>query len=122
MKEKYPLIRKIYLYVFSFVGLLLVVIGLVRLLDLGLKVYVFKKADNYVYYPPTPTRIEKDGTARELTEEEQTKYKKEQEEAQKQQIEAQRQSTASNSLAMIIIGIPLFIYHWKIINKESREN
>jgi len=122
MKEKYPLIRKIYLYLFSFVGLLLVVIGLVRLLDLGLKVYVFKKADNYAYFPQTPTRIEKDGTARELTEEEQTKYKKEQEEAQKQQVEAQRQSTASNSLAMILIGIPLFIYHWKIINKESREN
>lgn len=122
MNEKYPLIRKIYLYLFSFVGLLLVVIGLVRLLDLGLKVYVFKKADNYVYFPQTPTRLEKDGTTRELTEKEQEKYKKEQEEAQKQQVEAQRQSTASSSLAMIIIGLPLFIYHWRIINKESKES
>ena len=37
MNNKYHLIRKIYLYTFSLVGLVLVVIGGVRLVGLGLK-------------------------------------------------------------------------------------
>ncbi|MBI5019261.1 hypothetical protein HZB58_03235 [Candidatus Gottesmanbacteria bacterium] len=40
-------VRLIYLYLFSFVGLLTVVIGSVRLVDLGLKVFVFPDADRY---------------------------------------------------------------------------
>ena len=38
--NQYPLIRKIYLYTFSLVGLV-VVIGGVRLVGLGLKAFVF---------------------------------------------------------------------------------
>lgn len=117
MKENYPLIRKIYLYVFSFIGLLLIVIGLVRLVDLGLKVYIFKKADVFIYYPQ-PARIEKDGTTQEMTPEEEEKFRAEQEKVQKEQAESQRQREASNSLAMIIIGAPLFFYHWRIISRE----
>ena len=74
MKEKYPLIRKIYLYVVSFIGLLLIVIGLVRLLDLGLKVYVFKHADYYGIYP---SYTSKEGTAPELTEKEKEQMRQE---------------------------------------------
>jgi len=43
MNNKYHLIRKIYLYTFSLVGLVLVVIGGVRLVGLGLKTFVFTK-------------------------------------------------------------------------------
>ena len=45
-------IRLIYLYLFSFVGLLVMVIGSVRLLELGLKVIVFKGADSFEYVGP----------------------------------------------------------------------
>ena len=51
MNNKYHLIRKIYLYTFSLVGLVLVVIGGVRLVGLGLKAFVFTKADVYYEYP-----------------------------------------------------------------------
>ena len=51
MNNKYHLIRKIYLYTFSLVGLVLVVIGGVRLVGLGLKTFVFIKADVYYEYP-----------------------------------------------------------------------
>ena len=47
--EKYPLIRKIYLYLFTIVGLSLIVIGAVKLIDLGLKMTVFKQADSQQY-------------------------------------------------------------------------
>ena len=45
------LIRKIYLYLFSLIGLVLVVIGCVELVNLGLKAYVFTSADQYYSYP-----------------------------------------------------------------------
>ena len=44
-------IRKIYLYLFSAIGLIVVIIGSVQLVDLGLKTFVFKKADVYLEYP-----------------------------------------------------------------------
>ena len=39
------LIRTIYLYLFTIVGLALVVIGSVRFIDMALKIFVFKQAD-----------------------------------------------------------------------------
>ncbi|MBI4059019.1 hypothetical protein HY404_02135 [Candidatus Microgenomates bacterium] len=119
MLKDRPLIRKIYLYLFSFVGLLLIVIGLVRLVDLGLKVYIFKKADTFVFYPTTPSRLDKNGNTVDITEEEKAKFQKEQEATQFQQTESNRQRTASNSIAMILIGAPLFFYHWRTIGKEN---
>ena len=49
--NKYPLIRKIYLYLFALIGLVLITIGCVRLVGLGLKTYIFTKADIYIEYP-----------------------------------------------------------------------
>lgn len=119
MKGKYPSVRRVYLYLFSFLGLVLVVIGFVKLLDLGMKVYVFRQADKFIYYPSIPERFDKDGTEIKLTPEEEEKFKKEQEEAQKQQTESQRQRDASGALAMIIVGTPLFLYHWRVIHHEK---
>jgi len=54
-----PLIRKIYLYLFTLVGLALITVGSVRLVELGLKTYVLTKADNYYNYPISkPINIE----------------------------------------------------------------
>jgi hypothetical protein len=44
-------IRLLYLYLFSFVGLLIVVIGGIQMVDLGIKTFVFKDADKYENYP-----------------------------------------------------------------------
>lgn len=94
-------------------GLILVVIGLVRFLDLGLKVYVFRAADNFASYPVSyPEKMVPGAT---LSAQEKEDLKKEQETAQRKNMEGQRQSTASSSLAMIIVGGPLFFYHWRKI-------
>ena len=56
--NKYPFIRKIYLYLFALIGLVLIVIGCVRLVGLALKTYIFTKADVYYEYPMTrPVKI-----------------------------------------------------------------
>jgi hypothetical protein len=99
-------VRLIYLYLFSFVGLLVVVIGLIQIVDLGLKVWVFKDADKYEYYsapkiegqPLVDEAVERGRLEREST--------------------RQRQRQLSTSLAMILVGTPLYLYHWKLVQKK----
>ena len=137
--EKHPLIRKIYLYVASFLGLVLVVIAGVQLVNLGLKVYVFTQIDrqesSYQKMPPAgPFLAEKVGVLSgatapaQLTEEERTamkswleSYKSWQEEQKSfDLVTANRQRDASISLALLIIGLPLYFYHWRVVKKESK--
>lgn len=142
MIEKHSLIRTIYLYLFALVGLALLIIGVVRFLDMGLKMFVFTKAEdidkiqqkyNYPYYS-IPVPVEKlqtyqESTSTELTNEEKTalkswlaNYKKLQEEESKiDYLVSQRQKEASNNLAMILVGLPLYLYHWRIIKRETKE-
>jgi len=101
-------LRLLYLYLFSFVGLLITVIGSIQIVDLTLKTYVFQ-VDEYTYYPET---MPIEGGKPVMTPEEGRK-RNEQEQAN------QRKRQLSNSLAMIAIGAPLYLYHWKTIKKEN---
>lgn len=118
--EKQNWIKIIYLYLFSLVGLMLIVIGSVRLVDLALKTFIFTKADEpLIYpqpYPPATERISKD--EKKLLEEKE-KYEQQQMEYERQLREQEKQRTMANSLAMIIVSLPLFLYHWRIIRKEE---
>ncbi|MFN7088314.1 MAG: hypothetical protein ACK4NX_00600, partial [Candidatus Paceibacteria bacterium] len=71
--QRHTLIRKIYLYLFSLLGLVLIVIGTVKLVDLGLRMFVFKGAEEVVIWPEPPIRsVEKEPGAT-LTSEEKEK-------------------------------------------------
>ena len=50
-KEHYPLIRTIYLYLFALVGLALLISGSVRFVNMGLKAFVFTKAEQDMKKP-----------------------------------------------------------------------
>lgn len=102
-------IRLIYLYLFSFVGLLVVVIGSVRMVDLGMKFFIFKDADKYEYITPMEVGGKKAKFAEEAARINAEKDQK-----------RNRQREFSNSLAMIIVGLPLYLYHWKTIQKENK--
>ncbi|MDO8554989.1 MAG: hypothetical protein Q7R75_00260 [bacterium] len=132
--QHYPFVRTIYLYLFSLLGLVLLIVAGVRFLDMGLKVFVFTKADEeqrfYKIQPPMPIAIEKIQIAaggKELSEDERNQmkrfladYEKWQNESDKfDPVKSQRQRDASFNLAMIIIGLPLYLYHWRIIKKET---
>lgn len=135
-----PFIRTIYLYLFSIVGLILIIIGGVRLVDLGLKMFVFKQADiPYYEMPPTPISkliretdqgIETQKTTTyQLTDEEkqmladwEQNYKTWKERESKiDRRRSDREREASNAIAMMIIGLPVFLYHWGLIQKEVRK-
>jgi|SRR3989344_83524 len=118
--NKYLLIRKIYLYLFSLIGLVLITIGAVRLVGLGLKAYIFTKADNIYSYPgPKVAPVETGAETRKDVYSQPSQA--ELDEYQKNQTSSQRQREAAESLAMIIIGLPLYLYHWNVIKKDKEE-
>lgn len=102
-------LRMLYLYLFSFVGLLITIIGTVQIVDLSLKTYVFR-VEEYAYYPEPVTM---DDSYRGPSEAEMKKrYEKEQENQRKRQM--------STALAMIMVGFPVYLYHWSTIRKETK--
>lgn len=112
------LIKKIYIYLFSAVGLVLIVIGAVELINLGLRTYVFIRADMTYEYPISPKLAPSTDTTltdTHLLDQErvaQTEY-------QNNVLVSTRQRQAANAIALLIVGIPLFAYHWKTIRKEK---
>lgn len=103
-------LRLLYLYLFSFVGLLITVIGSIQIIDLGLKTYVFKVSE-YTYYAE-PVASPDGKTSGISIEEQQKRNAVEQTNQRKRQL--------STSLSMILVGAPLYLYHWKTIKKEAK--
>lgn len=105
-------LRLLYLYLFSFIGLLISVIGTIQIVDLGMKVYIFKDADRYDY--PLPFKFDPSGKEVPMTD----KEKEEQKAQQDKEATRNRQRQASTALAMLLVGIPLYKYHWKLITNK----
>lgn len=101
-------IKLLYLYLFSFIGLLITVIGAVQLVDLGIKVFVFKGADRYDYSYPAKI-AGPDGKEIKQTDEEIAEQKR----MQLTETTRQRQRQASTAVSMILVGFPLYLYHWR---------
>jgi len=104
-------LRLLYLYLFSAVGLIIMVIGCVRLVSLGLKTYVFPDSENYESYPVTAPdgKIASDSAKMdELSRQLNAK-----------QLVRNRQRELAEIISMLIVGLPLYLYHWKTIQKEN---
>ncbi len=135
------LIRTIYLYLFSLVGLFIIVFGSIGLIKLGLATWVFPKAD---YYPRvskplmiTETQnkaliqgLEKCETSCELSQADKEALSswlndyqawKEGQFDPKQEVSRRHQQQAAQDIAMLIVGLPLFLYHWALIKKDVRK-
>ncbi len=138
------MIRTIYLYLFALVGLALMAIGAVRLVNTGLKILVFTKADGeagFSHQPPifTPypsrepkgddfvTTMEKCKEKCSLTDTQKDEigqwlasYKEWQNQPKVDYRVQQRERESSWSFAFILVGLPLWLFHWTIIKKEKR--
>lgn len=137
---RYPIIRTVYLYLFALVGLTLLIIGSVRFLDMGLRAFIFTKAEEEQrqFYKTPPIvmsveeieRLRKEGEKSEgLTASEKAQldqlisdYKMWQENIEQiDPITARRHRDASINLSMILIGLPLYLYHWSAIKRETKK-
>ncbi|OGE81103.1 MAG: hypothetical protein A3H72_01490 [Candidatus Doudnabacteria bacterium RIFCSPLOWO2_02_FULL_48_8] len=107
---------------FAIVGLVLIIIGAVSLINLGLKTWIFTKADDAMcYYGPRYAAPMKEIGTTGQTQEELDRQRAEDERYCKEVTRpAQKQTQAAMAIAQLIVGIPLFGYHWMIIRKENQ--
>ena len=138
-------IRTLYLYLFSLVGLSLLIVGFVRLVDLGLKVLIFKNADQQypevAPFPPESLLVKERGIeidaktenitvkkgSSAITEEDRVLLSRWEDDyiaCQKKMkdydpVRRSRESEGAGALAFIIIGMPVYLYHWRIIKKGN---
>ena len=133
-KKHHPLIRTIYLYLFALVGLVLLTIGTVRFVDMGLKAFVFTQAEDMqrLYQGPSmpyyPLGVEKLQEEEGLSEEDKATIKQwladyedwKERRSKIDPVTAGRHRDASVSLAMILVGLPLYLFHWRIIKRETK--
>ena len=135
--DKHSLIRTIYLYLFALLGLILLTIGSVRFLDMGLRAFIFTQADEErrIEYERPPIRypwgtLEKiQANDQSLTEQEvaeirgmiQSYQAWEETKADIDPITSRRHRNASINLSLILIGLPLYLYHWRVIKKETKD-
>lgn len=102
---------------------------------MGLKIYVFTEAErdkNYERIMLAPCSIEperliksEESLTDDLTEEEMTALKvwlaKYQEQEDIDYVKVNRHQDAATNLSFILVGLPLYLYHWHIIKKEKEE-
>ncbi len=132
-------VRKVYLYLFSLVGLVLLIVSCISFLNMGLKAYVFTKADDQVRIDfdrpiEKPRFIENEVLSGEeevtltltTSEKEQLRFIFEENERWEERqadidlIIVNRHRQASQNVAMILIGLPLYLYHWFVIRRETK--
>ncbi len=135
--KKIPWIRTVYLYLMTTIGIVVFIIGAVTILNLLLKIFIFTQADADYYSKvgPTPIILEREiGQAQavkdcdELTEGDKEQisawlvnYQEQQaEEAAIERKRAQRERDAARSLAMILVGLPVWLFHWRIIQRDRK--
>jgi len=130
MTTKAKLIKTIYLYLIAAVSLLFVAIGTGTLLNTGLKFYIFPEAEKKSYdqcnqQPPVSPVISKEGTTADQQKQVDSLLKdydnwKENQSGDKC-INPARQNKIIDALTMVIIALPILLFHWKLIRKEKEE-
>ena len=99
---------------------------------MGLKTWVFTEADQqrYIYEQPIAypvASLEKMRDNKDLTEVDREEIRRiiddynaaRERNSKIDVIASQRQSDAAQNLALIIVGLPLYLYHWKVIKRDK---
>ncbi|MFZ2188172.1 MAG: hypothetical protein WAV73_01245 [Candidatus Moraniibacteriota bacterium] len=130
MTPKTKLIKIIYLYLIAAASLLFVAIGSGRLLDTGLKYFIFPAAEKKDYYecnqqPPISPVISKEGATADQKVQIDALLKDYENWKENQSgdncIVPARQNNFIDALTMVIIALPILLIHWRFIKKEKEE-
>lgn len=109
-------IKKAYLYVVSLVSLIIIIIGATMLVNMGLKTVL--GVNDFRSYPQQPCAAQPtapDGKTVACDPE----FAKQQAEYDKQTQKDQKKRDVAQALAFIIVGSPVFWYHWKLARQEA---
>lgn len=121
MAIKVSSIRTLYFYVISLIGLLMMVIPATDLINLALNTWVFTKAEEVSLVCPPPTISSyPDGTKSPNVETQLKECLAERDQLIQDQMRT-RQSNAVRDFSFLVVGIPLFWFHFRIAQRERRE-
>jgi hypothetical protein len=126
MSKATQTIRSIYFYAVSIIALFMLVFSCVDLVNLGLKTWVFKNTDlsyglcipgntgtyNGPMIPATDTKVPTGPTQAECDL---------QNKQNADNVSRQNQSSAVRDLSMLVVALPLFLFHFRIVQKEWKE-
>jgi len=113
-------IKSIYFYLVSFVALMIIVFSLADLINTALKTWAFTKADTDMYpaYPMCEVKTP-DRKADSLSPEECAKQQELNRKQSEQSRAAQKQRNIVRDISMVVVGIPLFLIHWRIVRSKD---
>jgi len=123
--NKAAIIKTVYFYLVSLIGLLMVVFSVADLVNLGLKTWVFPKADLNEYKQPScAMTIYKDPGLKETDEQYQMRLKScEDTQVSEEEARAIRnQRDAVRDISFFVVGLPLFLYHWITVRKDQKKD
>lgn len=117
-------IKNVYLYLVSFVTLIMMVVSAAGIIDVALRTWIFPKADRAYYYGPvvcapgeSPTTTPDAGKYREpCVTQEQSDLQKQRDEEMRS---AEKQRSLVRNISMLLVAAPLFAYHWRIIRRKD---
>ncbi len=133
MSKTIKIVRTTYLYLATFVSLLFLAIGTGTFTNSVLKAYVFPKAEKGGYsrcneQPPvygldglkaSPVATEDQKTQIDNLISDYENWKKNN--TGEECYSAERQGKMVDSLTMVLVAFPIFLFHWKIAKKEKEE-
>ena len=116
-------IRQIYFYAATLIFLIMSVVAMISLLNLGMKTYVFPKAD-LAYNSCDMGRLGSEpsaavnANAEPMSETENAARQTSCEKNAAEQRDAKRQNSLAQHIAMLVVAAPLFVLHFKWVQKE----
>ncbi|EKD63898.1 MAG: hypothetical protein ACD_51C00155G0008 [uncultured bacterium] len=116
------IVGNLYLYIFSTVGLVIFIVGGITLVNVVLKTYVFQLTHYQEWWNDTygcQWKTNPDGTA--LSTEDMDACEVKQEEERAISDSDARKRDLANGVAEVVIGTPIWIYHWMVIRKKKDE-
>lgn len=137
MNKTAKTVRTIYLYTVALISLVFLAIGTGNLINTSLKAYVFPEAEKKDYsicnnYPYFASAIDAEAIKKnsQITEDQKTQidnmikdYEKWKEDNTGDKcIKAERQKKMLDAVTMILISLPLYIFHWRMARKEKQES
>lgn len=105
-------IKKAYLYLVSLISLVIIIIGVGMLVNMGLKAALGVK--DYIPYPQS-CPASPDGKTAPCD----PALMQQQAEADQANQANSKKRDIAQSLAFIIVGAPVFWYHWRLARKEA---
>ncbi len=115
------IIRTLYLYAVCGVTIIMIIIAGVESVKLGLDTYVFK-IDTPRYHDIMCDDVRYVGGEEIVrTDEELAKCEERAEKKAKERLTNERKRDLSNAIAMLLVAIPFYLYHWGVAKKDHKK-